>query len=872
MDGSDRKERSGLTLRSLVVAVVAMFAMAVWIEYVEKFCAYGGPLAENFPPNAAVGVILAVMAVSALLCALHRPLRLSGAELVVVYCALVLAAPLCSQGLWGRFFGLLAAIPNNQDFKSYDSMPPMLWPHGENLVRNGRFRDGLDGFRHEGGGRIAWTNVDRGARGEWRSPVLDNGGDTNARVSLVCSIPRRRGGREILTPGERFLFSMLVRAEGLQKDSLYFAEVQADSGPVRSAFVSTSATRPTFANPCGFERVGASPIAIPVSLTNELRLIVGLEGPGRLTLQDIEFMNVEAIEGLYSGRKLVSESGLSQLDESERDFTVVKPDSLFSLRGLKYLAAGLIPVRDWARPMAMWGALFGALFAGLLGLNILMRRQWAENERLLFPLALLPRHLLSEDESAVGEARFPIFRNRAMWLGFAMTLPLVILRGLHFYNPSIPAPVIEPQSLSQLFSGTLARAYFQDVSVGGSVGAGFSFSLLSIALMMDTGVLLSLWVGYFAFQLWNLFGKAFNLTKYPGYPWRFQQTMGGYLAYAALAVFMGRRHIVEVARVVLGRDRSGSSSALGEERGRYRLALLLVAASLCVLAWWGAHTRMGWPVSLLFFGYMLSVGFVASRLRAECGAPFSYMTPYYGMQFVAAAGGFAVFGATGMLVATICSGFMTTSSFLLMSPTQVEMMELGRHLKVRQRDVWAGLALGLLGGVFIGGFTVLCWGYGFGANSLETLWPYQQNWYFHGFRTGEAAADRAFEAGTLFSTPETRPMDVFHNLDAKGLAVGAGITWLLALLRGLFVWFPLHPIGYVLASTHMMSGLWLSVLIAWAVRVLILRLGGTQAIRKGLVPFCVGMFLACVVSIIFFDAVGLYLRSMGISNVYAGMP
>ena len=33
-----------------------------------------------------------------------------------------------TQGMWHRMFGLLAAIPHNQDFKSYESLPPMLWP------------------------------------------------------------------------------------------------------------------------------------------------------------------------------------------------------------------------------------------------------------------------------------------------------------------------------------------------------------------------------------------------------------------------------------------------------------------------------------------------------------------------------------------------------------------------------------------------------------------------------------------------------------------------------------------------------------------------------------------------------------------------
>lgn len=878
---TEQRPKRGFTLRAFVVGLVALLLMGIWIEYVERYCRYGGPLGENFPPNAAVGIILTVMGISTLLYFLHKPLRLASAELVVVYAALVLAAPLMTQGMWGRLFGLLAGIPHNEDFKSYESLPSMLWPHGANLVNNGRFTQGLAGFEQVGGGVIAWTNVEGKAKGVWKSPVLSNGGNTNARVALAFSLPRHQQGKEVLTPGERFLFSVLVKAEELQKDSFYFVELQADQGALRDIFMSSSATQPTFANPGGFQRLGATRVAIPVELRSNLIFRIGLEGEGLLTLQDIEFFNVEAIEGLYTGRKMVTESGLAKLDESERDFTAVKPDNMFSWRGLKFLASGYIPLEQWAYPALAWSILIGGLFIGFLGLNLLLRKQWSEHERFSFPQTILPRHLLAEESSAAGAIHYPLLRNRAMWLGFGLTMPLVILKGLHFYNPAIPAPVLTSSFFHAYFSNPLAQAFFEDVSIHGNIGAGFSFALLAIALLIDTNVLFSLLITYWLFQLWNLFGKAFNFTRFPGYPWRHQQHMGAFIAYALLALVVARRHLAQVFRVIFSFG-NVANLPLGGERGQYRLSLLMVMVALGGIALWSLWTGMGLTAGLLFFGYLLIVGFAASKIRAECGAPFSYMTPYFGMQFVAAAGGFAVFGSTGMLVATLASGFMTPASFLLMAPTQVEMMELGSQLNVRPRDLWAGLFLGLLGALFIGGFVLLCWGYGLGVDRLETSWPYSQNWFFNEFRAGEAAADRAFsaaggsagggESGTLSATPETRPMDVVHNLNAKGLGIGALITLALAALRSLFMWFPLHPIGYVLAPSSFMKGFWFCALLAWLVRLLILRLGGARMIREGLMPFCLGMFLACIFSIVLFDLAGIVLRLQGISNIYSGLP
>lgn len=832
-DTQSPPEPGGLTFRSVAVALTAMLLMGIWVEYVERFTTSGGPLAENSPPNSAMGVILLVMGLSVLLYRFRASFRLRPRELIVIYASLLLAAPLMTQGLWGRLVGLVVAIPNNQDFKTYTSLPPQLWPHGENLL----------------------------AADKPGQPIVleHDASHPEAPVAHAFTVSRfDEAGRERLVPGESFLFTGLVKAENLQKNSSYFVTYQADSGPVRSLLTLTAPTYPSLALPDGYERFGASPLILPASLDKELHFTIGLNGPGRLQVRDLEFINVEAVEGLYAGRKVVKESELAALGPDERNFTLVRPDRLVSLRGLKYLLTGYIPLDQWARPLLGWSALILALFAGFYGLNLLMRKQWAEHERFSFPLNIVPRHLFTESIGPDGEVSVPLFRNRVMWLGFACTLPLLILKGLHFYNPAIPSPELDATPLGQYVTSPIAKAYLQNITL-----TNVSFSLLAIFLLVETNILFSLWSFFFIFQLWNLGGRAFNLNRIPGYPWNDQQTMGAYIGYALTALFVARRHLRDAFRAI---TRGGPDAA------QYRLALGLVAASFAGLALWGAWVRMGWLPSLLFFGYMLVLGFSAGKIRAECGAPFGYITPYVGMQFAGALGGFTLFGPTGMLVATIASGFMTTACFLLMAPVQLEMMELGRQFEVRPRDIGGGLALGLLGGLVIGGFVMLCWAYGYGANNFSLSWFYQQNWFFNHFRTTEAAADRAFAAGTLLTTPETGVLNMVHNVDAKGLGIGAAITLVLAWMRAQFMWFPLHPIGYILSSTFFMRGQWFAILIAWAIRSLVFRIGGAQTIRKGLIPFCLGMFLACIVSILLFDGLGLLLRAQGVTDVYSGMP
>lgn len=855
----------GLTVRSFIVCLFALFLMGVWVEYEELYNYYGGPLAENAPPNSAVGVIVILLAISGVLYLLYRPLRLKPQEMVVILAALLVAAPLMTQGMWHRFFGLISSIPHNEDFKSYESLPSMLWPHGPNLV-DGPFNKQLNGFEFSGNGKQTWVTEPWRGR-EWACPRLDNGTAPGTQSLLSLVLPVREGKRQLLVPGENFLFSCLVKAEGLQSGSTYFVRLQADDGPEQTMLLFAAQTGKTFALPQGFMRIGKCPVTLPVDLRRTLTLSIGLTGPGQLTVQDVQFFNSQAVEGLYTGVRVVRDSRRNTLGAHEQDFTLHRPDSLFSLRGLGYLGAGFIPLQQWMQPAIAWTLLIGALFLGFLGFNVLMRRQWSENERFTFPMNILPRQLLAEETDAQGRPYLAILRNRVMWIGFGITLLLALLKGIHYYIPGVPAPFNETIQPSTLVANPLMKVFLQNASIS------ISLSMLAIALLVETDILFSIWVSFLLFQLLPVFGKAFNWNRYAGYPWEFQQSIGSFLAYAALAMLAARKHLGRVFRHLTGKQPMDDSG----EVVSYRVALLMLIGSLALLVAWGMWTRMGWFVSLIFFGYIMLCGFTASKVRAEAGMPFAYWMPYFSMLFVAAVGGFAVFGSTGMLVAAIASGFMCVSCFFFIAPVQVEMMELGRQFKVRLRDVGSGLMLGLFGGLFIGGFVVLCWAYGFGADNLATSWPYAQNWYFSGFRTGELSADRAFEVSNfnvdaMLSVPATKPLDFVNNVDAKGIGLGALVTGLLALLRSLFMWFPLHPLGYVLATTYFARGFWFIAFVAWLIRHIVLRIGGAHSIRKGLVPFCVGMFLACVASIMIFDVVGFYLRSIGMTNIYSRMP
>ena len=100
--------------------------------------------------------------------------------------------------------------------------------------------------------------------------------------------------------------------------------------------------------------------------------------------------------------------------------------------------------------------------------------------------------------------------------------------------------------------------------------------------------------------------------------------------------------------------------------------------------------------------------------------------------------------------------------------------------------------------------------------------------------------------------------------------LGFGTVSAMAFLRYLFPWWPLHPIGFVTATTYPAKIVPFSIFISWLAKLIILRAGGIQLYRKAM-PFFLGLMLgyfggvaiSFVIDVIWFPgeghSLGLYL-------------
>jgi hypothetical protein len=77
------------------------------------------------------------------------------------------------------------------------------------------------------------------------------------------------------------------------------------------------------------------------------------------------------------------------------------------------------------------------------------------------------------------------------------------------------------------------------------------------------------------------------------------------------------------------------------------------------------------------------------------------------------------------------------------------------------------------------------------------------------------------------------------------LGLGAILTYGMMVARTRFLWFPLHPLGFLMCLTYPIQRLWFSTFLGWMAKTLIMRFGGSDTYRKA-TPLFLGLALGDV--------------------------
>ena len=842
MKGKSGAFEPGITPRSLAWMALCILIAAMYTNLSCTYLHEHVQIVEQAIPIPGMLAILFSTLTVGVVALLTRRRLLTRAELVCVAFATLMAAPMMSGGFWQRFFGILTAVPRAGSFDYIDVYDDGLWPHGRNILAGAFDEAPSGGFAApsaETGSftNLSWSAVEYEEGVEGRCPTIANASSSD-ETWLAFRLPVSPSAPDTVEPTHPHLVSVLAYIEGGEAESEVFCQAYADDNPVpETLMVSSAAPKKTIIHRRGFVRMGAYGVIPARSCASNLVVRLGYRGRGRVTLADPKLFSVYSVESCFRGRKMIDEADWEALAPKDRPAgAVVRPSNMWSLKGLAFLVTGYIPLRDWARPALVWSAFVLLLLAAIFCVNVVMRRQWADSERYPMPNARIPLALVGagDGESSPWSS---IWTNRCVWAGIAFALVFGILKGWHCYNIRVPDPTIDialDEYVTNPAFGNMFHTHFV-----------FLLTVCSIAVFFELNVLISIVVGYWVCRSAYCFGHLAGLDMNNGFPWRDQAAVGSYLGYFVVIIALTGKYILSVLKDAV-RGRGGDA---GEALSPRTAVFALLFAHVGVALW--AHVA-GAPAlpTVAFFAFLVALGFVCAKFRAECGSPYGYFTPYNSMVLVTAAGGFSAFGAKGVFMSLLLSGCLTVTTFYLIPGMQFELIETGRRMRINPRHIALTCLIGALGGLLIGGWGFLSHGYADGGDNIRgSLFFGNYGWFVSSFRDPLAKATNDWlnaGAAPLASSP----------WEGRAMLLGCGVTAVLTVLRHFLSGFWFHPIGFMLGWTNMDGGApWGTLLVAWLIRYATLKIGGARAVRDRLLPFFTGVFIGCMLSVAIFTVV-----------------
>ncbi len=438
-----------------------------------------------------------------------------------------------------------------------------------------------------------------------------------------------------------------------------------------------------------------------------------------------------------------------------------------------------------------------------------------------------------------------------MWIGFGVALFWCLMKGWNAYNANVPdmniridlSPYFTDPAWGKTWRGEEAR----------NVTFHVTAILLSIAIFMELNVLFSLVLGFALFRLQYLFGEMSGLSAQRDYPYFREQQLGAFLVYGALILLFTRGHLWRTLRSAASGARTDD-----EQAGlSYRAAWLLLVACFIGMLIWAYVNEIAPTGMIIFYAFILLVGLVAMKLRAECGIVTGWFGPIAVAGIIPMTGGMLLYGPGAVLFICIAAYALFQYMFFMTAGMQMEMMEMGRRYRMPRRDVVGILLLGTVGALLLSGWVHITLGFGVGGDNYQERWPYMDKTFImHDYNLAIAEANLTLLPA---DSPERLAAGGFKPMHA-GYAVGGGITLVLTLLRQAFSGFWFHPIGFIVGSSPMLEIAWGSILAAAIIRYTTFRIGGSRAVRTKLMPFFVGVFLGAIAAYLVFGGISTYLH------------
>jgi hypothetical protein len=273
----------------------------------------------------------------------------------------------------------------------------------------------------------------------------------------------------------------------------------------------------------------------------------------------------------------------------------------------------------------------------------------------------------------------------------------------------------------------------------------------------------------------------------------------------------------------------------------YRAAFWGAAVGFMLLVACGMLMGMRLHVAVLAFTLYFVAIVVMTRMYAQVSLPV------FCMAFFSFTSWTTSFTGTGGLTRAEATALTTYYWFdrtheQLPMAHHLEALVFADRLKQSRKAMFRVLLLSIVVGIVVGIPTLLQIFYDRGAASARVqndgVWLANVAWTRY---TDWTSNSKPIQAQTIART-----------------AISAAIVLALSYARNAWIGFPLHPIGYLFASSYGLEwGMWNVIFVTWLIKALVVRYGGLRLYRASM-PFFLGLALGDAVTQ-FFWGVGLSL-------------
>ncbi len=488
---------------------------------------------------------------------------------------------------------------------------------------------------------------------------------------------------------------------------------------------------------------------------------------------------------------------------------------------IRYFYEGLpegqsVPWNEWFEPIFYWCLFIVTLYFVMICTMIILRKQWMERERLLYPLVQVPLEMIQDDER--GSLIKPLFKNPIMWAGFAIPFMIENVNALHNYFPFIPN-IVTYTSLS-LFRNTTWLLLYLNVP------------LIGFAYLLNRDIALGFWLFFLLLiaekGIFRMIGfqSTENLSRFANSvgPYFAHQTMGAMIMLVLSGLWVARGHLKDVFRKAFRGDPDVHDSG---EVLSYRTAVIGLLIGLFLMSIW--FWKSGLPLWIVpIFLFAVFVIFTAITRAVIEGGASVIRTPIMPSDFVISGLGTTVLGSSG-LVGLAFTYVWSANIRIFFMPCFANALKLAEEIKGSKRPLIWAVALAVV--VTIAG----------------SIWEIMNMSYKHG---GINLHSHFFIAVPQFAFRHIAPKlaePVAANVGGWIFtAIGALLMGLLTFARYRFLWWPVHPLGFATSTFNIMNWVWFSVFLAWLFKTIILKYGGSLLYRKTR-PFFLGLILGQVI-------------------------